>query len=1235
MEPFQDELVDLCVRDKAEEIKAKLLVNGRVIALAAKKYHRSPRASLLAYLGWTACQHDSRGVLQFLLKTVYRDVFCQPCDKEGRTAIHAATLQKHLECLKLLCAANLNLNSHDTAGRTPIHLACEKGLPECAEILCNAKAEVNLTDSWDCTPLHLACVKGFTECAEILCNAEAQVNLTDSWRRTPLHLACEKGFSECAEILCNAKAQVNLTDRNGVTPLQSACEINSFDCVRILCNAKADVNVTNNRRRTPLHLACEKGFSECAEILCNAKAQVNLTDWERRTPLHIACKKGFPECAEILCNAKAQVNLTDCDNDTPLDLAMQGTYTEVVSIIMKYIRTVLSNQEVVDFLCRLAKRMPSTSYSSDWIPVMETILDCISNVSVKLLDMEGWVGAFSECSDDLIRQLIKMAVQQHKLRPTVVQILVKRRMENCKRKTHLVVRLLGPPGSGKTSLLKSLHKRHTFFDKLVNFFLRDRGDRIDSARTRGIERFYHEGIVFLDLGGQYRYMSNHQRLTKFSTVPAVNIITVSSVETKVCVRHSARQWCNFIACSCEDGEEKGNGEGGSDKTANKVLMVASRRDKARESQRDVVSAECELLKDTMGDHLQFMDQPVIFVNGVDENCDGVAKVRDIIEEMKREVKEPDTPMSAVEYFLEDIRLKFKDTPAVSLEEFTTVLANLILGEKFEAEDWKLVKRMVAIAVDLEQDLHDLHQKAEVFFFAQVQLVVLEPTWLMSDITSKLYTPNYQPSSFITCNEFGFAKRSNVEQVLGNCTNSSVKLPGDKVLEIAQQLGMCHLTDHGNEVMILPAQAESRTAAHWPVADEKIHRHYTGRRLHCRSGIAMSAALMPAIQHSILTELCETGDRCPVWQGGIRVVMNRYPQVDTLVEIPAGQLALNVVTRGYDQQDVARFQEMVWHHILKLPQQLSPGSRVDMVFEDDEQLSSSGHLRKLDQQGELNAAMAFLASDHIRATHLFPPAANDVGADQRRKDPRLTHQYAGSADCQNASTIEERRRASRLCSALYQHRILLTQDFPLVECLRRLNQRGQLGGAFKDDVMNERRTSDAADMFRQGICDLPDSVVLSLVDDVLPELPAAHTVYRAVKDCPGYSQCKIPPHHTHAADVGVSSGMQCSASSDAFLDNPFNHPSFMPDIHVWLQSIPADDIREAAQTQGLLTEHNINKLIRTDSYQSNREHNCELLGIIMNKEKQGYIALCRMIQAIGQYAERLEQMNSLLAECDRV
>eukprot|EP00117_Sycon_ciliatum_P029587 scpid22212/ scgid1679/ len=168
MESFQDELVDLCVRDKAEEIKAKLLVNGQVTAHAANGYHRKSGVSFLAYLGWTACQQDSRGVLQFLLKTVSGDVFCQPSDKERRNAIHAATLQKHLECLKLLCAANLNLNSRDILGRTPLHLACEKGFPECAEILCNAKAEVNLTDHFYDTPLDLALRGRHTEVVSII-----------------------------------------------------------------------------------------------------------------------------------------------------------------------------------------------------------------------------------------------------------------------------------------------------------------------------------------------------------------------------------------------------------------------------------------------------------------------------------------------------------------------------------------------------------------------------------------------------------------------------------------------------------------------------------------------------------------------------------------------------------------------------------------------------------------------------------------------------------------------------------------------------------------------------------------------------------------------------------------------------------------------------------------------------------------------------------------------------------
>ena len=47
MESFQDELVDLCVWDKAEEIKAKLLVNGQVTAHAANGYHRTSGVSFL------------------------------------------------------------------------------------------------------------------------------------------------------------------------------------------------------------------------------------------------------------------------------------------------------------------------------------------------------------------------------------------------------------------------------------------------------------------------------------------------------------------------------------------------------------------------------------------------------------------------------------------------------------------------------------------------------------------------------------------------------------------------------------------------------------------------------------------------------------------------------------------------------------------------------------------------------------------------------------------------------------------------------------------------------------------------------------------------------------------------------------------------------------------------------------------------------------------------------------
>ena len=60
-----------------------------------------------------------------------------------------------------------------------------------------------------------------------------------------------------------------------------------------------------------------------------------------------------------------------------------------------------------------------------------------------------------------------------------------------------------------------------------------------------------------------------------------------------------------------------------------------------------------------------------------------------------------------------------------------------------------------------------------------------------------------------------------------------------------------------------------------------------------------------------------------------------------------------------------------------------------------------------------------------------------------------------------------------------------------------------------------------------------------------------------------------------------------------------------------------------------------RLMITEKYDGNEAHNCELLDIIMAQERDGYIKLCKIVKGYGQYTTRLEQMNSLLTESDRV
>ena len=137
------------------------------------------------------------------------------------------------------------------------------------------------------------------------------------------------------------------------------------------------------------------------------------------------------------------------------------------------------------------------------------------------------------------------------------------------------------------------------------------------------------GTIYLDLGGQYRFMSQHQRLTKFSDVWALNLLTVSGMESIVSMRRWIRTWADFIACSCAEGTT----------IRNKALIVVTRRDRLSKERMTAIEKECATLQKILSEHLEFLDEPIPFVNAVNETCEGVSALRELIQRHKEKVQQ--------------------------------------------------------------------------------------------------------------------------------------------------------------------------------------------------------------------------------------------------------------------------------------------------------------------------------------------------------------------------------------------------------------------------------------------------------------------------------------------------------------------------------------------------------------------------------------------------------------------
>jgi ankyrin repeat protein len=93
----------------------------------------------------------------------------------GRTALHYATTNGHVECAKICVEMGANVNASDNNGCAPLHFASACGHIELVSLLLDAGAFVDFTDVCELTPLHHAFRNNYIDTARLLIDRGGKV----------------------------------------------------------------------------------------------------------------------------------------------------------------------------------------------------------------------------------------------------------------------------------------------------------------------------------------------------------------------------------------------------------------------------------------------------------------------------------------------------------------------------------------------------------------------------------------------------------------------------------------------------------------------------------------------------------------------------------------------------------------------------------------------------------------------------------------------------------------------------------------------------------------------------------------------------------------------------------------------------------------------------------------------------------------------------------------------------
>ena len=817
--------------------------------------------------------------------------------------------------------------------------------------------------------LQFALENTFLELAVITCEAcvRLSVGVSFSMLQDTLQLALKAAAVGLATAACQGGALTTASSETVSDILQLGLRTKSVSLLQTVGSLASSGTPTFN---DVFQFALENTFLHLAVITCEAcvRLSVGVSFSMLQATLQLALKMSSVELAIAACQAGGLGRA-----NSPLATARREALLSLLQLAVK---------KVSARLAMIALKAGAAT-SADHKLLADALEVAIETSSIDLLSFLAEAGTLKQASDSVKEKVLRQAAVTGDLQlaeqcissgvlhgvdqwdnPTAIDIAAQRghsrlaeklskaldnhKLLNLGKKdaNTVLIRVVGSPGAGKSTLVKSLRT-----SRLWGFFRwesqADEGDKNFQTRTRGIQVDSYEdsnGTCYriLDLGGQQDFACGNQLFVGEGQVPIINIITISSQEHVSAIEDGVLKWSAFLASRLDRSNIQQEAH------RQPVIVVATRSESATTTQKDNVEKAVDKANrfDAFGNLLNFRHGPE-FVDARKSWGHGMEKLRLLLASVAKNILKRAPPQAAlcndIQRALPLIRAQVK-RPIISRKELPELVAQGL------SSWWRpFDKNVIESHSDLlDAALRQMSDACEILSFESPELkdlLVIHPPWLLHGVVGVLLSPANFPPPRIRYDKNGRASRNQAEKALGAKFGPDM-VDGGVALQMAAQLGLSILDEEQDgspgEGMIVPSKLENSRDLRAVLSAGNHATIWFGIELQCTE-IPLAVCLFSQLQVHLYNHLLTKCKQKPImWSGGIAVAL-RNEQVVGIVEAQHGRVAIDIIVQGTKatRRTCYCLLQVLKEETLLKAQKFSPGSDIT------EKILSSRELSTLD------------------------------------------------------------------------------------------------------------------------------------------------------------------------------------------------------------------------------------------------------------------------------------------------